>query len=418
VQTSVSLANKYRPHLFKDVVGQTRAVKLLKAVLARNAFKAAYILEGSHGNGKTTLSRIFSSSILCNNRTAEQEPCLVCPSCKDFYAKSHKDYIELDGGSISSVNDIKILKEKISQFSSRKIIVIDEAHTISMSGQILLKQVIDDLADKIILILVTTDSNKIAPELSGRCFDLELVNVSLDDICKRLALISEQEGFIFETKALLQLAQLSKNYMRDAIMLLDKISIFGSITENLVKEHFSLQIREDFIKVILNVPNNIIESLKILETMLTKKSPRDVSLGLAKASIDAYSEAKGLKEVDFFNKALARNAYDLFGEELLVIAKFFGSPHFGLTKEALIADVLLIEARNRIGNPLYSLLSSQPSLSTFVNSIKNGKSEAMPLVELARNPKRNRNSAHSQSGVNMGSTEQLANLLGGRLIDE
>lgn len=421
MQSSVSLANKYRPHLFQDVVGQNRAVKLLRAILARNAFKSAYILEGSHGNGKTTLARVFSNSILCESRTETQEPCLSCGSCRSFANKAHKDYLELDGGSISGVADMKILKEKIAAFTSRKIIVIDEAHTISTSGQLLLKQIAEDLADNIILILVTTDSAKIIPELSSRCFDLELVNISLEDIGKRLSYICEKEGFIFEPKALILLSQMSRNFMRDAIMLLDKISIFGSITENLVKEHFSLHIREDYIKVLINVPDNVVEALKILEVMLTKKSPRDISLGLAKAAIDAYSEAKGLKPVDPFNKVLAKTAFDLFGEELLVVAKFFGSPQFGLTREALLADVLLLEARNRIGNPLYTLLSSQPSLSTFVNSIRTKKSENNSLVDLARNPKRVRgnNNSNNTNNVNpVGSTEQLANLLGGRLIDE
>lgn len=420
MQTSVSLANKYRPHLFQDVVGQNRAVKLLKAILNRNVYKSAYILEGSHGNGKTTLTRIFSSAILCLNRTEGIEPCLTCSSCTDFYSKTHKDYLELDGGSISGVGDIKVLKDKISSFSSRKILVIDEAHLISASGQLLLKQVVEDFADKIILILVTTDSTKIVPELSSRCFDLELSNISLEEISKRLSYISEKEGFVFEPNALVMLAQLSKNYLRDAIMLLDKISIFGSITEALVTEHFSLQIREDYIKVLINVPDNIVEALKILESMLTKKSPRDVSLGLAKSAIDAYSEAKGLKSVDFYNKALAKSAFEAFGEELLVIAKFFGNPQFGMTREALLADVLLLEARNRIGNPLYSLLSSQPSLSTFVNSLRGGKSDASnSLIDLARNPKRSRASqSNTKETKSVGSTEQLANLLGGRLIDD
>jgi len=420
VQSSVSLANKYRPHLFKDVVGQIRAVKLLKAILARNSLKSAYILEGTHGNGKTTLARIFSNSILCTDRQADQDPCLTCDSCKEFASKSHKHYLELDGGMLSSVNDIRTLKERIVDFTSRKIIVIDEAHTISSSGQILLKQIAEDMSDKVILIFITTDSTKIIPELSSRCFDLELVNVSFEEIVKRLSYICEKEGFIFEVKALISLAQLSKNYMRDAIMLLDKISIFGSITESLISEHFSLQIREDYIKIIINVPNNIVEALKILELMLTKKSPRDVSLGIAKAAIDAYSEAKGLKPTDFYNKALAKTAFDLFGEELLVVAKFFGSPAFGLTKEALLADVLLLEARNNIGNPLYSLLSSQPSLSTFVNSMKSSKGLSDTLVDLARNPKKSKQQAMATSpqSASSGSVEQLANLLGGKLLDE
>lgn len=418
MHSSVSLANKYRPTTFYDVVGQSKAVKLLKAIINRDAFKPAYIIEGSHGNGKTTLARIFSSAILCDNRSQDHEPCLSCDSCVSFMRKTHKDYLEIDGGNISGVSDIKILKEKIESFTSRKIIVIDEAHTISATGQLVLKQIIEDLGEMVIIIFVTTDSAKIIPELSSRCFDLELVNVGIEDICRRLSHICEKEGIIFEIKALIRLAHISKNYMRDAIMLLDKISIFGSVTESLVIEHFSLQIREDFIKVLINLPNNLIESLKILEQMLAKKSPREVSLGIAKAAIDAYSEAKGIKDVDFFNKALSKSALDLYGEDLLVIGKFFGSPQFGLTREALIADVLLLESRNRIGNPLHTLLSSAPSLSTFVNSIRSNKNDSSSLIDLARNPKRARTSSPHSQDSNLGTTEQFANFLGGRVIDE
>jgi len=54
------LFEKYRPQTFKDMIGQTEAVKQTRAILKRQWGGRAYWLAGESGTGKTSLARIVA----------------------------------------------------------------------------------------------------------------------------------------------------------------------------------------------------------------------------------------------------------------------------------------------------------------------------------------------------------------------
>ena len=58
-----SLAVKYRPQEWEDVVEQKSVVQILKQQLATNNIKNAYLFAGASGAGKTTASRILANKI-------------------------------------------------------------------------------------------------------------------------------------------------------------------------------------------------------------------------------------------------------------------------------------------------------------------------------------------------------------------
>lgn len=55
----VSLANKYRPQTFEDMVGQESISKTLKNALKLGRIAHAYLFYGPRGCGKTTTARIW-----------------------------------------------------------------------------------------------------------------------------------------------------------------------------------------------------------------------------------------------------------------------------------------------------------------------------------------------------------------------
>ena len=87
---------RYRPKSFSEVLGQEGNVELLKSRLRKGTtFDTSYIFAGGHGQGKTTLARIYARAMLCLNLNQEDpEPCNECDNC----------WLYCPEGAISRVN--------------------------------------------------------------------------------------------------------------------------------------------------------------------------------------------------------------------------------------------------------------------------------------------------------------------------
>ena len=87
----VSLANKYRPQTFEDMVGQENISKTLKNALKLGRIAHAYLFYGPRGCGKTTTARILAKALNCtgNGHTKPtDEPCGKCPQCLEIAQSS------------------------------------------------------------------------------------------------------------------------------------------------------------------------------------------------------------------------------------------------------------------------------------------------------------------------------------------
>ena len=80
----MTLANKYRPNFFSDVIGQDNAVNALRNIIKKESFHNGYIFSGTRGVGKTTLGRLFAKSLNCTNYNSEKgDACGVCTVCEE-----------------------------------------------------------------------------------------------------------------------------------------------------------------------------------------------------------------------------------------------------------------------------------------------------------------------------------------------
>ncbi|MFC1485925.1 AAA family ATPase, partial [Candidatus Latescibacterota bacterium] len=106
-------ARKWRPQLFKDVIGQRHVTETLQKAIEADRVGHAYLFSGPRGVGKTTVARIFAKALNCEHGPAP-EPCNECPLCAAIQDGTSMDVQELDGASHNSVEDVRELISRVS----------------------------------------------------------------------------------------------------------------------------------------------------------------------------------------------------------------------------------------------------------------------------------------------------------------
>ena len=204
-----SLAVKYRPKSFDDVVEQSSVVQILQRQISTGNIKNAYIFSGASGCGKTTCARIFANEI---NRHMGSP-------------------IEIDAASNNGVDKIRELVQTANQRSldsEYKVIILDEAHTLtSQSWQALLK-ILEEPPRYTIFIFCTTDPQKIPATIVNRCQRFNFGKITSSAIRDNLKYICEQEQFSNYEDSIKYISNISHNQMRDAISNLEKVADYNN----------------------------------------------------------------------------------------------------------------------------------------------------------------------------------------------
>ena len=216
-----TLAVRYRPHEWSDLVEQDSIKIILQQQLESGEFKNAYLFVGGAGTGKTTTARIFANEI--NNHIGVP--------------------IELDAASNSSVEDVRniIQQAKTKSLDSEyKVFIIDECHSLSNTAWQAFLKLIEEPPAKSIFIFCTTNPEKIPKTILSRVQRYDFKRISQKGIVNRLDYILNEErneDDAHDMDALEYLAKLAEGGMRDAITLLDKCLSYNSdlTIENIVK---------------------------------------------------------------------------------------------------------------------------------------------------------------------------------------
>jgi DNA polymerase-3 subunit gamma/tau len=230
-----TLARKYRPQLFREVLGQDTIVTTLKNAIKMGRIGHAYLFSGGRGTGKTTLARILAKALNCNHRTPEQEPCNNCPSCREITSGNALDVLEIDGASNRGIEDIRKINETVGYAAATgnyKIYIIDEVHMLTKEAFNALLKTLEEPPPKVKFLFATTEPHKVLPTILSRCQRFQLGRIPIQTIIEKLQHIVNQNSITAQPEALRMIAQRADGGLRDAESLLDQIFAFheGELT--------------------------------------------------------------------------------------------------------------------------------------------------------------------------------------------
>ena len=249
----ISLANKYRPQTFADMVGQESISKTLQNALKTGRIGHAYLFYGPRGCGKTTTARILAKALNCTGNGSTKptaEPCGKCPACTEIAQSADMDVLELDAASNTQVEKVReAIIDNVALASSRdrfKVFILDEVHMLSDSSFNALLKTIEEPPAHVVFILATTEKHKVPATIVSRCQTFRFRPLTTDEIADRLADLAEAENIDLSPSAAKLLAKNAGGAMRDGLTLLDRaIAFCGThITEQQVGEMLGLTPQE------------------------------------------------------------------------------------------------------------------------------------------------------------------------------
>jgi len=257
----IPLYRKYRPQTLQEVVGQEHVKKALANAINLNKISHAYLFTGPRGTGKTSAARILAKSLNCKEGPTVT-PCGKCPSCSDIMSSTPMDVIEIDAASNRSVEDARNILEKIQYIpvnGKYKIYIIDEVHMLTPQAFNALLKTLEEPPENVIFILATTEPQKVLETITSRCQRFDFRRITTDDIVNHLKNISKKEKIKIDDDALFTIAKNAAGGMRDALALLDQVSVLDGSKTITADDVNSLLGRLSF-DVLNNLSDKIIQS--------------------------------------------------------------------------------------------------------------------------------------------------------------
>jgi DNA polymerase-3 subunit gamma/tau len=284
----MSLAVKYRPLVWSDMVGQRVPVKILSRMVSSGDVHPFIIFYGPRGSGKTSAARIFARSLNCLDLQDDQSPCNSCRVCLAILSGTCPDVIEQDAASnrgVDSIRHLRNLANYVTAMANNRVFILDEGHALTSDATTALLKILEEPPPNTYFLLATTEFDSLLDTVISRSYPLGFVLLNITDIVSRLSFISGNEGISISKEALHQLARMSSGGMRDAITHLQQASYLSDsseITFDLVNEmlgYLTFELLLEMVTAILN--NRRIPLLKIFRDLMSKGiTPSSVVQGL------------------------------------------------------------------------------------------------------------------------------------------
>ena len=267
INKNYSWVEKYRPENLNEISSQSNVIKSLRnAIISKNL--PHLIFFGPSGCGKT-------STILA--------------LAKEIFNENYKDkIIELNASDERGIN---VIREKVKTYAKQtvkintsensndppwKIIILDEADTMTSDSQFALRRIMEQYSKVTRFCIICNYHNKIIDPIVSRCSLFRFKPIDSENIILKLKYICTSENFNCSDFLINKIISICRGDLRKAINLLQKCynSYGDSINEELLNEMSGI------------IPN---DKFNLLINYIFSKDIKNVDIMINNLLLDGYS---------------------------------------------------------------------------------------------------------------------------------
>lgn len=180
--------------MFENILGNEKSKKILEKAIKLKKMSHSYIFWGTEGIGKKIIAKEFAKQILC---LGDNKPDCKCKSCIEFDSENNPDFqlINSENDKIK-IEQIREMQRKIAEkpiISHHKVYIIDSADKMTPEAQNCLLKTLEEPPEYIVIILITSNENKVLNTIKSRCMKLYFNNLDKNSVKKVLTEKFEME---------------------------------------------------------------------------------------------------------------------------------------------------------------------------------------------------------------------------------
>ena len=242
MDNSIPWTEKYRPANIDDIILDEYVEKQVKIFL-QDRQNVHLIITGLPGIGKTSTVRCIAKKILGENL--------------------QQGYLELNAAEDRGARNTSIIIppfcKRVVNFTSSKIILLDEADNMTPKCQYDINDMIKNYGKKTKFIFTCNDSTKIIEDIQSVCRIIRFKKLTDEQISMYLSKICKNENIPFDKGGLAMICYISSGDMRKSINDLQKTAYtFGKVTKETVLSICKVPDPEEIKKIIeLCMANNL-----------------------------------------------------------------------------------------------------------------------------------------------------------------
>lgn len=190
----------------------------------------AFLFSGPKGSGKTSAARILAKIVNCEDLGKGGVPCDKCDNCRSITKGESLDVLELDAASNRGIDDIRALRDAVKLApagAKKKVYIIDEAHMLTPEASNALLKTLEEPPDHVIFILATTNPEKLIDTIRSRVVNIAFRKATNEEIARSLTRVIKGEKLHIDQDVIDLIAKASEGSFRDAIKILEQLSVEG-----------------------------------------------------------------------------------------------------------------------------------------------------------------------------------------------
>lgn len=249
-------SEKYRPHILEQIKSQNNILIVLNNLI-KNNIQNNILFYGLPGCGKTSCALSFA---------------------KTYYGDDYKNMIlEVNASENRGIN---IVRDEITDFintklfftEKKKIIILDEADSMTIDAQNLLIKLMESHKDNAIFIIICNYINKITIAIKSRCLSFRFNKIKYTDMYNILKNIQEKEQIIInDEKIFKDIYKFGNGDMRKCINIFQNLTFDNELKDTNIYKLFNYPTENDIMNIINillnddNIIHNYTEINNIIE---------------------------------------------------------------------------------------------------------------------------------------------------------